>query len=558
MEETSLGYVEIQEPAGSKRRVPLAGSKMVIGRGAEAALRLDSAAVSRQHAEIYVDPYGRWWVRDLKSRNGTLVNGQPVAEQVLGPTDVIQVDEFIICVRLEGPPRERPKTKIGTSLTISDVKTGSIQSLRDMEPPRISRGHLVGLTAFASKLLATDQDEERLKQLCRLMISKEFHGTSAVAIRVPADLAPGAQPEMLCEPESAKNWRAGEAPYVSRTLLRAVRESRGPAVATNMGAGGAGVVEMSLAGDVAQVSAIACPFRLGDDSMDILYVSFPAEYGTGEWLALGALAAEQFQQAQTAWEARRAAQAQALVEQELEQAHAIQMRFVPTKVEVPGLDVAMGFVPCRWVGGDYIDVMPTADGRVFVVIADVCGKGLQAALITATLHSMLHTNVVAGAQLVDIISRLNEYLCATLPEESFVTMIGMSIDLKTGKIQTINGGHPPAMIVDPKGNLRLLPAGDNLPMGYMPIELVVQEDHLEPGHVLALYTDGLTEMNNEAGDMLGQDALGEYVRSACAEVPHAPIGEMSQRLKTALDTYLGNALPNDDRTYLLLRRVPVA
>ncbi|MCX5660662.1 MAG: SpoIIE family protein phosphatase [Planctomycetota bacterium] len=558
MAEASPGYVEIQEPAGSKRRVPLAGPKMVIGRGAEAELRLDSAAVSRQHAEIYVDPFGRWWVRDLKSRNGTLVNGQAVAEHVIAPTDVIQVDEFIITVSVTGEPASRPKTKIGTSLTIGDSKAGSIQSLKDMEPPRISRGHLVGLTAFATKLLATEDDAERLKLLCRLMLAKEFHGTSAVAIRVVNDLPPGAQPEMLCEPESARNWRAGETPYVSRTLLRAVRESRSPAVATNMGSGGAGVVEMSLAGDVAQVSAIACPFRLGDDSMDVLYVSFPAEYGTGEWLSLGALAAEQFQQAQTAWDARRAAQAQALVEQELEQAHAIQMRFIPTKVEVPGLDVAMGFQPCRWVGGDYIDVMPTADGRVFIVIADVCGKGLQAALITATLHSMLHTNVATGAKLVDVISRLNEYLCATLPHESFVTMIGMSLDLKTGALECINGGHPPAMIVDPKGNLRLLQAGENLPMGYMPSELVVQADKLEAGHVLALYTDGLTEMNNEAGDMMGEGALGEYVRSACAEVPNAPIADMSVRLKTSLDQYLGNALPNDDRTYLLLRRAPGA
>jgi phosphoserine phosphatase RsbU/P len=290
--------------------------------------------------------------------------------------------------------------------------------------------------------------------------------------------------------------------------------------------------------------------------MDLLYVTFPPEFGTPEWLALAALAAEQFQQASTVWAARRAGEQQAVIEEELRHATEIQMRLVPRQVEVPGLDVGIGFEPCRWVAGDYIDVVPLHDGRLFITVADVCGKGLQAALITATLHSAVHTGAPACQDLTEMMVRLNQYLCATLPDESFVTMIGLTLDPRTGAIECLNAGHPPAMVVAPGGEARQLQASQNIPLGFLAdAAMEKQVDRIEPGQLLALYTDGLTEMTNEAGQMLGLDKLAEMLRELYGGAAGTAAAELSQRFKAALDGYQGNAMAQDDRTFLLIRRV---
>ena len=558
MAESAQGHVSVKEGETEILREPLSGGRMVVGRSADVEVTLPANTVSREHAEIFADPFGRWWVRDLGSRNGTAVNGTTVDEHLLEPDDTIQIEQFTIAVELAGAPKERPRrhatTVLDAGLTIADSAADRVSRLADMETPKIDASHLSMLTEFSTRLLATEADDERLCALCELMVDKPFNGNTAMAMRlIKADSA-DQDPQILCQPVSARNWRADEQPYISRTMLRAMRAGESPIVASNVSANAEDVVEMSLAADVMEMAAVMCPIRSDAEALDVLYVSFPAAYATGEWLALTALACDQYQQAETAWQARLVAQEQAIVEKELERAQRIQLNLIPRDVKIDGLDAAIGFEPCRWVGGDYVDVVPMPDGRIFLTVCDVCGKGIQAALITASLHTCVHMTVQSVSSLTDIMVGLNQYLCDTLPDESFVTAVSAIIDHKTGALEYINAGHPPAMIVDPQAKVRHLASGQNPPLGYLPVPFESEQTELGAGELLAMFTDGYTELPNEAKQLLGIEGIDDCLAQIYKSGDTTAIAEVSNSFERGLTAHQGTALPEDDLTFLLVRR----
>lgn len=545
----------LPEGATQPRRVPLTEDRMIIGRGADAGVRLDSQTVSRQHAELFKDPYGRWWVRDLGSRNGTRVNGVKVQEHLLEPTDILQVEDFTLQPRgLGSTTRKRRLGDTTGSVTMGDDNLPNITSLQDIETPKVSASHISVLSKFADELLTIEDATQRLERLCQLMVSEPMHGKSAVVLRIsrnPGNTASDAQ-NVICGPHSSRNWKRGELPYVSRTLLHSARLSNAPVVASNV-ASDTGVVALSLAGSVMTVAAIACPLSGDDDTvLDLLYITFPAEYGTGEWLALCALAAEQHRHAQASWDARHRAQEQALIETELKRANEIQRRLIPQNVQIPGLNVHIGFEPCKWVGGDYIDALPTPDGKALIFVGDVCGKGLQAALVTASLHTMIHTSVAKELNLAILMDRLNKYLCQMLPDSSFVTAACVLLDPATGKFSYTNAGHPPMLVTNAKGVTRELDTAMNPPLGYLPDPTELRHDKLEHGDILTLYTDGLSEMlHHESQAMLNISGIADMLtkaRVACPDDMTAACKNFEQQF----DLYQGSRHAQDDKAYLMV------
>lgn len=547
--------VEVQDPEGHVKRASLTTPRAVIGRSSEAQVLLESQSVSRKHAELYKDPFDRWWVRDLGSRNGTYVNGRKVSERVVHGGDVIQIEDFTLTLRTPSLTVEQSTHRTTVNLTLADARDQNVRSLSDFEKPRLDAAHLSRLAELSGQLLLTEDRTGRLGLLCSLLVSRDFHGRHAVAMRLGRLTTEKIDPEPLCEPLRAEG-EPEESSYISRTVLRSVLTTGSAVVAGKSSPGGSStaMVEMSLDGAMpgaASSSAIACPLASDDEFMDIVYVSLPQSFGTGEWLSLVALAAEAFAQSDAAWTARQQAQASAVIEKELDRARAIQMRLVPRDASIAGVDMEIGFEPCRWVGGDYADVLDLGDGRVLLAVADVCGKGLQAALIAASLHSTVHTNA-PGLPLLDLVTRLNNYLCDSIPDESFVTMIVLMLDPRTGAYTCINAGHPPALVVTQDKRIETLQSAQNAPLGIMPIDFIVQSGTLDAGRVLALYTDGLSELANADGRMLGVPGLSLILGQLD---PGKPCAELAARLGQSLDDYAANTVAQDDRTFLLLRRM---
>lgn len=556
--ELTNAYLSVQKDGGETTNVALLGDRMTIGRAQNVEIVLDSQTVSRRHAEVYTDPYGRWWIRDLGSRNGTIINGGKIDEHVLQLGDSIRIEEYTLQFRRKSTYAGQRLPATAAGITIGEMTAGPMRSLRDFVSPKIDASHISLLTELGGKLLRADSEDARLRMLCELMVSEHFHATCALAMRI--NRADPTQMEMLCAPVYAGGNE--EPPHISRTLLRAVVQNDSPMVASNSPAGGGGsdVVELSIVAAVRAMAAIACPMARDEESMEILYLTLPANFGTSEWLALAALACEQFENARAAWLARQQAEDQAVIEQELKRAHKIQMRLVPKDFKVSGLDIGFGFQPCKWVGGDYVDALPTRDERIFLTVMDVCGKGLQAALITTSLHTTIQLLIRQGLSLAQTVSTLNDHLIRTLPDESFVTMCAMVIDPRTGDLECVNFGHPPALLVDPQGNVRELQSGEHPPLGYLPLEPTVQKDNLPRGWLVCGYSDGLSEMINEQDAMLGIDGVKQYL----AEIHRNPTGSATQLVRDAtqqsaaliekLAQFQGKALTADDMSFFITRR----
>ncbi|HEU4412576.1 MAG TPA: SpoIIE family protein phosphatase [Polyangiaceae bacterium] len=553
-------YLEITLDGNLVSHHVLSDPHVLVGRTPTSQVFLDHPSVSRYHAELVCDPFGRWWVRDLGSTNGTSVNGVLVSERVLNPGDVVGVADYTLRVHLPGSsvPARGVVTgggSVSSGNTFDDLELARVEALGSISRQaararQISVAHLSTVVATSRRFLATESRDERLASLCSLMVGADFPADVACIFRVnAADL----QPTMLCPPHFRDPARTGQAPYVSQSVIRAILQGREPVLASNVKAPDVGV-ELTLSSAVRKLAVIACPLASSDDRLDVFYVKLPAKYGTVEWLILVTLVAEVYQQAESTWAARQHARAQAAVERELDMARQIQQGLVPHSPNFERIEVALGFNPCKWVGGDYVDAVPMLDGRALFVLADVCGKGMQAALVTSSLHTMVHLVVDSGGSLSRLVHRLNRHLCSYLPEHSFVTMVCVALDPETGAYECVNAGHPPPFLIGPDGRLRHMQSAVNPPLGLAPFAFEVQSGTLEPGEMMALYSDGLTELRNEARQMLGGEQLGAGLARVYVSMAGAPIDEIGAKLTAMLDNYRGRKLAEDDSTFLLARR----
>lgn len=537
------GFLDVRLNNGPVTRRVLTESHVILGRLPDVQVVLDHHTVSRRHAEMFCDPFGRWWIRDLGSTNGTLVNDEPVTEHVLSPGDRVAVGDFNIAFSREHHDGARPEP---VSAPVEFEKPTNISTLLDYEPPRIAAEHLRTLLEWSRRLIDMNSAEDRLRGVCELVLRSDFHATAAMVLRITSRTATRITPTYL------PGGRTGDdRAHVSRRVLHAVRETREPVLGGSAHPSGGSAVELTIAQDL---SVIACPLRIAGDEIDVLYVTLPPFLGSVEWLSLFALVAEVYQQSEAAWSARQHAQAHAAIERELGTARQIQHALLPTHLDFPGLDVAVVFEPCKWVGGDYVDAVPLLDGRLLVAVADVCGKGLQAALVTSSLHTMVRAAIDSRPSLPELMERVNRYLCEWLPADSFVTMIATAIDMETGELECVNAGHPPVMIVDRDGDLRCLQSAANPALGVALAEMESQRALFEFGDVLFMYTDGLTELRNSDKEMLGEDRLGEELARICAANPGETSASMAEALRKMLEGFRGEQLPEDDRAFVLAQR----
>lgn len=582
-------YVDLQLQNGEFVRQPLLDQHCVIGRSPNLQITLDHDTVSRRHAELFCDPFGRWWIRDLGSTNGTVVNGERVTEKVLQPGDRVGVGDYSLFFNLLAPPDTRPElhSDSGESPILeqdddldSPTFVGNpswVRSLSDLEPPKIAATHLSTLMEFSRRLMSLESADDRLTAMCQMMVSDEFHGILAMVLRLRPQATPNSQAasfadsstsgpissvsihtsmRVLCGPVRPEGYEVleGEHPYISRRVIREVQETGRAALASNLPRDSASL-ELTLSAEVAPLCAVACPLAREDGNTDLLYVTLPPQYGSVEWLALISLAVEAYQQSESAWAARQHEQAHAAIERELETARQIQQALITTELDHAGMGVWVDFEPCKWVGGDYVDAVPMQDGRVLLAVADVCGKGLQAALVTFSVHTMIRATADVGRSLPDMMDRLNRHLCDYLPSDSFVTMVCVAVDPTTGDLECLNAGHMAPLLVSPNGRIRRLQSQANSVVGVAPMPMTSQKAQMAKGELLVLYTDGLTELRNASREMLGEKALSEGLARLYRGRPrNAALADVAGDLKSMLSEFSGDQVPEDDRAFLLARR----
>jgi len=247
------------------------------------------------------------------------------------------------------------------------------------------------------------------------------------------------------------------------------------------------------------------------------------------------------------------------MKRDLEIAREIQHWLVPEKPpQLPGLDIAFRTRPQNTVAGDYYDAFLRSDDpgspasrRLLLVVADVAGKSVPAALLMATFQASLQTLAAAPTTLLELVLALNRYACAhSLGGARFTTAFLAELDLDTRALTYVSAGHNPPVLRRAAGTVERLEAG-GLPLGIRTAASYESgSSDFKPGDLLAIFTDGVIEAENEGGDEYGENRL---LGLLAATVPGESAAATLTRLMTSVDTFVGATRQHDDITCLILR-----
>ncbi|MFI5184038.1 MAG: PP2C family protein-serine/threonine phosphatase [Vicinamibacteria bacterium] len=218
-----------------------------------------------------------------------------------------------------------------------------------------------------------------------------------------------------------------------------------------------------------------------------------------------------------------------------------------------GISVETSMRPANTVGGDYFDLIDLGDGRTGLVVGDVAGKGMPAALLMALLQGSLRTLISAGLRGGEMMARLNDHLCANIPSNRLITLFYAEIDGRSGEMWYVNAGHnPPFMLRGSGGQERL--RATSVALGILPGE-AYPASRVLVGSLdrLLLYTDGVTEAFNTSDEEYGEARLAAYLEIRSG----ATLKELVSGLIESVLAFCGSERPRDDMTLMAVSRVPV-
>ena len=237
-------------------------------------------------------------------------------------------------------------------------------------------------------------------------------------------------------------------------------------------------------------------------------------------------------------------------EQELRVARRIQQALLPK--ELPLLDdweIVPYYQPAREVGGDFYDFLPLADGRVGVIIGDVSGKGIAAALVMASTQSVLRAVFQGSATPGELLAQVNEVHFSYIPTNMFVTCFCGILDPESGRLTYANAGHNPPFRQHGGKATTLFATG--MPLGLMPgMDYEEKETVLLPGDGVLFYSDGLIEAHNQEREMLGSHRLRDLVNEQAPDAKH-----LTAYMVEELRRFTGEQWEQeDDITLVILQR----
>jgi serine phosphatase RsbU (regulator of sigma subunit) len=236
---------------------------------------------------------------------------------------------------------------------------------------------------------------------------------------------------------------------------------------------------------------------------------------------------------------------------DLEVARQIQFGLLPFEPwERAGFTVVSAMRPANTVGGDYFDLVELGEGRVAIVMGDVAGKGMPAALLMALLQGSLRTLLTAGLRGGDLMAKLNAHLYANIPSNRLVTLFYGELDPATGRLAYVNAGHNPPLLARLNGPVERL-AATSLALGVVaetPFE--VGTVAIEAGDRLLLYTDGVTEAENGIDEEYGERRLLAFLEAHRKDSDRALLdGALASVL-----LFGGGVRPRDDMTLMVVGR----
>jgi len=235
---------------------------------------------------------------------------------------------------------------------------------------------------------------------------------------------------------------------------------------------------------------------------------------------------------------------------ELELCRQIQNEMLPHGPLRTGLAEVTGVsIPAREVGGDFFNYFPLPDGRLALLVGDVSGKGVGAALLMANIQATLRTRLEMESDLAAVADAVDRDIARNTPPEVYVTLFVGLLDAARRELVYVNAGHNPQYLLRSSGGLERL-GSTGLPVGLLPGRgFEARTAPVSPGDLLFLYTDGAVEAPNEAGEFFDTERLEQALVAASAD----GVDQVLVRVEQTIRAFRGSADPADDATMLALR-----
>jgi len=526
---------------------------IIVGRGTECDLQVPDPRVSRQHCR-FLRRGSELLIEDLGSRGGTRLNGRAVtAATALVDGDRLELSEESVLVAHSQDVRPASSTR--STATSGETIFREADSFLTRAKEITATTPAAELRRYAERLkmlnevhqaLGSSLRRDELLDLILDRIFKHLHPEQA-ALQL-LDNA-GNPVHIVTRPESL----AAADIFVSHSLVNEVVGRRLAALVLDAPSDERFAHAQSILGSGVK-SVLAAPLLAPDSVLGLIVLSsrlHVRQFNEADMELLVSLAAVAALHLRNVDLAEQAAERRRL-EQELALARRIQLALLPaTLPEIPGYSVLGGNIPSRHVSGDLYSVSRHPEsGVVTCFIADVSGKGMAASLLGASLEALVAGPIEVGQPPAELSSKVSRRLFQRTPPEKYATAFIGQLDPATHQLAYTNAGHNPAILARRGGTADML-ATTGPPLGLLAnATFEAKSVQFEPGDVLLVYTDGLTEACDPEEQEFGLARLIDVTR----EHSTLPLGEMRDAIEGALDDFARGVPFADDRTLLLLRR----
>ncbi len=541
----------ISGPEGISRKVELSTRAVTLGRAADNALAYpEDPWLSRYHLAIECRQ-NEWFLKDCASRNGTFLNSTTLKEpHRLKIGDRISAGHLTIEVAnshvsteiVSFVPHEADGSLRGATIVTSLDKILSKTAKGGHEPSNTSLNtfRVVQALIRAGQELAGHQSLEELFPVILQLALSAMGSKRGVILTLEG--------EALVVRASK-----GEEFVISTAVRDRVIREKCSLVISDAQADDALKQQKSIVIHGVR-SMIAVPLQTGDRVIGLIYVDNggnvvrPFQQEDVDLLTVMAnVAAIRIEHARLA----EVEQEEKLMASELAQASEIQQSLLPAEAPVyEGYDIAGFNLPCRTVGGDYYDFTPYQDDRLGLLIGDVSGKGMPAALMMSSLQARIQMLTETQPDPAAAVTLLNRNLAGRFPMGKFITFFFGLLHTESGKLLYSNAGHNYPLMLRTSGQVEQLPGSDLILCITPSVRYQLREINLGSGDLLALYSDGVTEARNAGGEEFGEQGLanflGEWKEKPCQEIIHA--------LARHVRLWCENASFYDDFTIVLVKR----
>jgi serine phosphatase RsbU (regulator of sigma subunit)/pSer/pThr/pTyr-binding forkhead associated (FHA) protein len=509
--------LKITDRFGVERVLPLNKPVFTIGRKADNDLQLISDTVSRYHAEVVYEDE-TYYLVDKGSKRGSFVSGQRVERCALQHLDQISIggeDECQIqflddTVATASAIFSKSELNLSQSLSARASANEELQKLaRFVE---VNQAFKFSLTPDDVLCLIVDAAIEMTKaERGFLMLKNE---TGNLEFKVARD--------------RNRNWLVGNEFAMSNTVVEEAFKNNRSVIINDSHEHSLLAARQSVRN--LDLRTIVCiPLRrfqmsermdatsvLKRDVIGVLYVDSHVISGALSQTSLTLLESLAFEATKSLESVRlmHEEQVKQRLEREFTMAREVQVALLPSTFRQPDyFEVAAHSIPCRYVGGDFYDLLPLNDNRSVFTLGDVSGKGIAAALLASMAQGVVQAQFSGGLPLTEVITSLNRVIVQKSASNRFITLFCAVLD-QAGNFSFVNAGHNPPILARADGRLELLSTKAMVLGAFDFAEYHAQQTKLEPGDVVVIFTDGVTEAVNAANEMFSDERLEQLVKDS--------------------------------------------